>query len=149
MPDPYATYGQFTAVYSLKGISQEEISSHWLFYGSSRVDESIGDVFSTPFSSNNQTARELCIDFAMVGLLTKTRNQEDSRELREVLKERVAVIRSSGLMRTDAGSTIRADGGGLTVYANTENFKNTFDFRDALYQRVDPDRIGDDWDRDT
>ena len=149
MPDPYASYEDFTIVNSIQGVSQSAINSHWLFLGSSRVDEALGDIFATPFSSNNQTAKELCIDFAIIGIMTKSKKKEDSEELREGLAERIAMIRESRIMRTDEGATLRATGEDLTVFSNTERFKPTADFRDPMFQRIDPDRLDDDWNRDS
>ena len=88
----YATFSEFTQVYSIRGVSQTEISSTWLPHGALRVNESLGGYFTVPFSDNNQTARDLSIHYGYLGLLNRTRNQTDSTELREYLDRRITDI---------------------------------------------------------
>lgn len=148
--EPYATFDQFSQVYSARGVSVEEINSYWLFYGAGRVNEEFGGVFTVPFSSNNWTARDLNIHFAYLGILERTLNQEDSEELRESIMSRVTDITSGGkAMLLDDGTTIQADKLNLDdAWSDTMDYKPTFDMRDAADQRIDPDRIENDWDLD-
>ena len=146
----YATYSDFTAVYSIKGISQAEVSSVWTFYGSLRVNELLGKVFTTPFSSNNHTARDLSIGFGYLGVLLRTRSQEDSEELRTSLLFRVSEINSGNApMILDDGSSVFATGNSnFDAYSTTQDFKSVFDMREIINQRVDPDLIDELWNED-
>lgn len=141
----YATYSEFTQVYSLSKISEAEISSAWLPHGALRVNESLGGAFTIPFSSNNYTARDLSIHFAYLGILKRTRNQTDSQELDECLQRRITDITCFNTpMITDSGDALYADKPGkYNVFGSTAEYKNTFDMRDPVFQRVDSDLIRD------
>src|SRR3990167_6224745 len=109
MPSAYATFAQFTDVYSVKGVAAAELNSYWLPYGSLRVNESLGGKFTTPFSSNNHTARDLSIHFAYLGLLQRTRNKEDSQEiLGEVTRRIKSIVGGNTPMITDSGDILFA-----------------------------------------
>lgn len=141
----YATYSEFTQVYSAKGIDETLINSSWLPHGALRVNEALGGAFTIPFSDNNQTAKDLSIHFAYLGILNRTRNQDDSGELRAYLQQRVTDITCyNHPMITDTGEALYA-GKPTTfnVFGSTADYKNTFDMRDAKDQRVDPDLIDD------
>ena len=150
--EPYATVTNFTAVYSLKGISESEINSAWLPYGTQRVNEVLGGWYALPFSSNNITARQLTVDYAYLGVLVRTRKETDSKELKEELKERIASITSSGApMFTDSAEAIYPDpsvNNVFSVYSSTKDYKPVFDLRDTEFQRVDPDQIREQFDQD-
>jgi len=145
MPVTYATFSEFTQVYSLKGVSQADISSQWIPYGALRVNEALGQCFTTPFSSNNETAKDLSIHFGYLGLLLRTRNQTDSEELRNDLMSRVSMICSGNSpMITSSGETMFPEATTLNdLYSTTQTYKPVFDMRNAECQRVDPDWIDD------
>lgn len=149
MPDPYATFADFTAVNSIKGVTESEINSHWLFQGASHVDEALGDLFTVPFSSNNRTAQQLNIDFARLSILeTGTINQGDSEELRNSLDRRITMIRENGFMMTADSGPIYATGVQHDIFSTNQDFKPTFDMRDPERQRVDPDLLDEMENRD-
>lgn len=139
----YANYTDFTLVYSLKGVSEADITSAWLPYGTLRVNEELGGAFTTPFSSNNLTAKDLSIHFAALGVLLRTRNQTDSEELKNDLMRRVMNINSGNMpMMTNSGVAIYPDRTTKAqVWSSTQDFKPVFDMRNPLDQRVDPDLI--------
>lgn len=147
----YATFSDFSAYYNARGIEESEITNQWLPHGALVINERLGGSFTTPFSSNNETAKDLSIHFAYVGILNKTRNQTDSQELRSYLDERVASLVSSGNpMMTTSGEAIYASSNSprFNAWSNTENFNNTFDMRCAEDQRIDPDLIDQLFDED-
>ena len=141
----YATFSDFTEVYSIKGLSQSEINSSWLPHGALRVNESLGGSFTIPFSSNNHTARDLSIRFAYLGTLNRTRNQTDSDELRNAIDRRITDITCfNHPMILDDGTPLYASKTDkYNPFGSTADYKNTFDMRDAIDQRVDPDLIDD------
>lgn len=145
MPIKYATVDEFTAVYSLKGVSSADINDTWLPHGALRVNEELAGAFTVPFSSNNYTAKDLSIHFGYLGLLMRTRKQDDSPELREYLQSRVAAMVSSGTpMMTDSGDAIYASNNIKNEFwSSRETHKPVFDMRDAEQERVDPDLITD------
>lgn len=140
----YATFSEFTQVYSVKGVSEAEISSVWLPHGALRVNEALGGPFATPFSDDNVTARDLSIRFAYLGILVRTHRQDDSAELRDELSRRITDIRRGNTpMITDSGDTLFVSEARNDAWSSTQDFKPTFDMRDAIEQRVDPDLIDD------
>jgi hypothetical protein len=148
----YATVDQFQDYYNVEavGINSSEVYGVWLPYGSLRVNERLSKSYATPFSSNNFTARDLSIHYAYLGILLRTRNIEDSEELKADLDARIAdIIGDNGTMINDDGSELAASENTLfTVYSSTQNYKPTFDMRGAIDQRVDPDLIDDLWAED-
>ena len=139
----YATYAEFTQVYSLKGVTQADVESTWLPHGALRVNEELGSCFTTPFSSNNQTAKDLSIHFGYLGVLMRTRNQTDSEELLNYINSRIDGIKNNNApMVTTSGDSFFADGDSVySAWSTTQTYKPVFDFRDAECQRVDPDLL--------
>jgi len=149
----YATVDQFAAYYNVEaiGINSSEIANVWLPYGWMRVNERLSKSYTTPFSSNNATARDLSIHFAYLGILLRTRNIEDSKELKEDLDSRIdAINKNNASMVLDDGAELQGSDNNLfTAYSSTGDYKPTFDMRDDIYQRVDPDLLDDLWSEDT
>jgi hypothetical protein len=131
-------------------VTESEINSAWLPYGTLRVNESLGSCFTTPFSSNNETARDLSIHYAYLGILLRTRNQDDSEELKNDLILRVTDIccGNAPMILDDGTSFFAATGSKFDAYSTTQDYKPTFDMREAEQQRIDPDLIDDLWGED-
>jgi hypothetical protein len=144
---PYASWEDFSRTYSAEAfrISRIEVESAWLVHGYLRVNESLGRCFSVPFSSNNLTARDLNVQFAFLGILERTRNREDSIELRNSIMGRISDICSGNSpMITDEGQPIY--GGENKIWSSIQNYKPVFDMRDPINQHVDSNRLDDEWD---
>ncbi len=138
----YANFTQFTAVYSVRDITPAAITDTWLPHGALRVNEALGGAFTTPFGSDNFTARDLSIHYAYLGILMRTRKQDDSTELREYLETRVTDIRSANMpMVLEDGTQLFSDGSGGQVWSNNQDFKPIFDHRESEFQRIDPDLL--------
>mgnify|MGYP003144235904 CR=1 FL=1 len=139
----YATYSEFTLVHSLQGITQAEINSHWLPQGALRVNESLGGIYTTPFSDNNMTAKSLSIDYAYLEILqTRTRKQDDSEEMLKKIKSRITDITCFGKpMMTDSADAIFPTGPEHGAWSPVQAHNPVFDMRDSIEQRVDPDYL--------
>mgnify|MGYP001562057953 FL=1 len=139
----YATYANFTAVYSINGITQTKIEDVYLDGASLRVNELLGAMFVLPFSSNNHTVRDLTVRVAYLMYLEEnTRNQKDSLELRKSIEKRVANIRiGMHPMITDSGDLLYPTAASQQVWSKTQSYKNTFDMREPWEQRIDPDAL--------
>lgn len=146
----YATYEDFTQVYSINNLGRTEIESHWLVDGYMIVNELLSPCFTTPFSSNNLTAKDLNIKFAYLGVLERTRRPDDSLELRNSLMSRITNIccGNAAMITTSGDSLFSNKSTNLTAWSSTEDYKSTFDMRDFEDQRVDPDMLEDLWDAD-
>ena len=149
----YATYSDYAQIYNLTGrITVDEVSNHWLPHGALMVNELLGKCFTIPFSSNNETAKDLNIHFAFLGILERTRNQKDSQELKLHLDKRIEnICKGNAPMITTSGEALfpNADiSNRLDAWSTTQDYKSTFDMRHPEVQRVDPDYIEDLWDED-
>ena len=135
----YATLNEFLGRFPNTRVSSTDLNDTWLTLGTTRVNEALGKCFTIPFSSNNQTAKELSIEFAYLGILQRTR-AADSDEMLQLVTERVTNICSGNApMVTTGGDAIFATGVNNSVWSNTKGFNPTFDMRRAERQRIDPD----------
>jgi len=140
----YASYAQFTAVYSLQGISQTNIESYWLGYGALRVNEELASCFTIPFSSTNHTARDLSIRFAFEGIQNRKQGNPIDLRVDTELTNRLDDIKNANKpMIYDDGSTIFATNYSNTTYSTTDDYYNVFNMLDVIDQHVDPDLIRD------
>lgn len=141
----YATYSEFTEVYSIKGVSQSDITSYWLYHGSLRVNESLGGFFVTPFSSNNHTARDLSIHFTYLGIESRLRtSQPTDIKIKGELQQRITDIRCGNTpMILDDGTSVFASTTKLDAWSSTEDYNPVFNMLDSTQQQVDPDLIND------
>lgn len=137
----YATLNEFIARFPNTRVSSVDLDATWLTLGTTRVNEVLGKCFTIPFSSNNQTAKELSIEFAYLGILQRTR-AADSDEMLQLVTERVTNICSGNApMVTTGGDAIFATGVNDSVWSNTKDFTPVFDMRRPERQRVDPDLL--------
>ena len=146
----YATYSEYAQIYDLTPrITVAEVENRWLPHGALLVNEFLGKCFSVPFSTNNETAKDLNIHFAYLGILERTRNQNDSEELRESLMSRIEnICEGNAPMITSSGDALFPNpntANKFDAFSTTQNYKNTFDMRDTIDQRIDPDLIDDLW----
>lgn len=145
----YADYEAFTAVYSVKGVTQTELDSYWLQYGYLRLNEALGACFTVPFSSNNLTAIDLNVQFSMYGILVRTRNLRDSNELWRELQSRLDDFKSGNApMTLDDGTSLFSSNTLNEPWSTTKDYNPVFDMRPAIDQRVDIDQLQDEYDRD-
>ena len=136
----YATVAQFNEVFSLHDIGSNAINTR-LIRASTRVNEYLGSVYATPFSSNNATARELTIDITFVGFMLRTRNQEDSKEMRDDVMARIdALVNGMAYMMTDSGEQLSREGIINHIWSTTRDYNNVFDVRPEAEQNIDPDQ---------
>ena|SRR3990167_1876297 len=144
----YANFSEFTQVYSLQGVSQADISSQWLPWGAWYLNQRLGGFYTTPFSSNNQTARNLSIHGAYYGLMMRTRKDSDSFEIKRFLDQMITDITCGGMpMLTDSGESLDADKGGrFNAWSDRQDYNPTFTMLDPEYQTIDPDLFEDTWD---
>jgi len=143
----YASYEQFTQVYSIKGVSEADISSYWLFHGALRTNESLGGFFETPFGSDNHTARDLSIHFAYLGIESRLRTSQPTEiKIKGELNQRLTDIRCGNTpMILDDGASIYADTAKVDAWSSTENYNPTFNMLPAIDQRIDPDLLEDEY----
>ncbi len=137
----YATNAQFTAVYSLRDISASQIDT-FLIKASEKVNSILSCAYTIPFSSNNQTARELTIDTTRLAFMIRTKDPLDSAELKDELDERFkALCEGSAKMVTDSGALLLGEAITEGFWSTTQDYKSVFDLRESDRQHIDPDQL--------
>jgi hypothetical protein len=140
---PYATYANFTAVYSVSGLSQTALENHYLPAGARWLDSKLAKAFTVPFSSNNVTARDMNIYSAMLLFLQgRTSKQDDAAELRAFLDAWISDLTSgNGSMSLADDTVLVPTGAQYQAWSTTRVYQPTLaNMLDAEDQEVDPDR---------
>ena len=134
----YASFGNFTSVYSVPGASQTVVEA-FLARASTRLDEALGGYFTTPFSSNNQTAIDITVDLARWTLQLRTGKKDDSQELGEAIADRLKELREgNSLMVTNSSAILESTNAENSALGTQQGYKSVFDMREPLEQRVNP-----------
>jgi hypothetical protein len=143
----YATFDEFAARYPTR-LGAAEVTSHFLAPAAQRLDAMLAGWFSAPFSENNLTAKDLSIDLAQVLLLQRSKDPRDWQPLAAHLERRIVDLREGReAMITVSGEAMHRVPHG-SVWSSTQDFKPIFDLRGTEAQRVDPDQIADEEQRD-
>ena len=115
----YATFSDFSTRYAT-GMSEADLSSHYLPFASSRLEALLAPYFTVPFSGNNLTARDLAMDLAYVLILQRSKEPKDSAALREHVEGRIAALaEGKESMITTSGEAIFALSAHVDVWSNT------------------------------
>ena len=145
---PYASFAQFTTVYSISGLSQAQLNDHYLPSGARYLDSRLSRAFTVPFSSNNLTARDMNIYSAMLLFLQgRTSKQDDAKELRGMLDQWIRDLAiGNGVMSLSDDTILTASGTQFQAWSTSETYHPVFNMLDPAEQIVDVDRIDDELD---
>ena len=140
---PYASYANFTAVYSVNGLTQAQLENHYLPAGARYLDSRLSRAFTAPFSSNNLTVRDMNIYAAMLLFLEgRTSKQDDANELRGMLDGWVdSLVEGNGTMSLSDDTVLEATGAQHQAWSTSEAYTPTFNMLDPVEQAVDTDRL--------
>ena len=140
---PYASYANFTAVYSVAGLSQTQLENHYLPAGSRYLDSRLSRAFTVPFSSNNLTARDMNIYSAMLLFLEgRTSKKDDAAEIRLLLDGWIKdLVEGNGTMSLSDDTVLASDGAQHDVWSTGQDYTPVFNVLDAEQQEVDPDLV--------
>lgn len=128
----YADVQDFNGRYTTK-LGDAEISSHFLFYATSRLDAMLAPYFTVPFSSNNLVARDLTIDLAYLMVLQRSKDSKDYEALKQKTEERIkALADGSEAMMTTSGGSLYSNSAGGGVWSNTSGGQTLFNLDDHL-----------------
>ncbi|MDH4225120.1 MAG: hypothetical protein OEW12_05695 [Deltaproteobacteria bacterium] len=135
----YATLADFNGRYATR-LTDAEISSHVLPYGSARLETLLAHGFTVPFSNNNVTARDMALDLSYLLVLRRGKAPGDYKPLEEAVEKRIqALLEGREAMMTDGGQPLFSSI--PRVWGSTSAFKPVFGLGDPLSQRVDPVRL--------
>ena len=114
------------------------VNSAYVIYAEAEIDGRLATRYTTPFSTNNLTVRDLCVDLTYIkcGRL----RTEDAKTLKEDLDARIArLIDGSEVMmvETGSGTTESVQRTGDTVWSNTQDYQPTFNLDSPLDWQTD------------
>lgn len=140
----YANWGDLVGRYKKFNSlgAADEVNSHYIYYAERELDARLGTHFTTPFSSDNITAKDLTL------MLVNVRYHEDTddkkaKRLREAIEKKFDNLINgvTQMITTTSGNTIIANGS--PVYSSTEPYTPTFSHGDIADMHVDPDLLND------
>jgi len=125
----------------------DEFSSAYIVYAEAFVDGTLATHFTTPFSSNNTTARDLTIDQAY--WRAARFKLESAVEVNSAFLDTVRMLKKGTLaMINDSGDVItnRVSPG---IFSSTQSYHSAFGMRPTIEHHIDEDQISDERDRTT
>ena len=118
-----------------------EVVPAWIQPAIAEVEGRLGSGFTTPFSSNNITAKDLCIDMTFCRI-----NESKLSDIADGLRKRVEA-RMTDLLDGRA-SMVTSDGmrlttGGISAWSSTQDYQPVFGMGDVIDSVVDSGMIYD------
>lgn len=116
------------------------VGSAYIVYAEAEIDGRLTS-HTSPFSSNNLTIKDLCIDLTYAKAISPA-NDEKAKEIRGILDERIERLNNNQeSMITDSGDSLSGDIG--IAWSETENYNTTFNADDAINYEVDSSKLYD------
>lgn len=126
------------------GLDATQVGSSFIPYAESFIEGKLAKKFTVPFSDNNLTVKDLCID--VVYIKAGNLKLEESKELKKDINDRIAaLLDEEEFMITTSGDIITASIDG-TVWSNTQNYHGTFGVGETLDFTVDSSWVTDEED---
>lgn len=133
--------GRYPGINKVGGAT--EIGSAFIGYVENQVEGMLSTKYSVPFSDNNVTVKDLCVDLVYIKAANLAVKQRD--QLRKEFMERISrLIEGSESLITSSGDVIGHVGG--TVWSNTKDYHPTFGMSPEEYLSVDSNLISDEED---
>lgn len=116
-----------------------EVNTSYIQYAEAMVDGRLSSKFTIPFSDNNLTVKDLCIE--MVYKRAGNLSTKESDKIGAWLEARFkGLLEGDENMITSSGDIIQKSTGGL-VWSSTENYHPTFGVGNTLSFEVDSSQI--------
>lgn len=117
-----------------------ELGSSYIDYVERQVEGLLASRYSVPFSSNNITVKDLCIELSYIRM--SGHKSEKAKEMREVFMERIERLKNGEeLMMTDSYEVIYATG--EPVWSTTQDYHSVFVMDDIEFSVIDSNQIED------
>jgi|GEM_PF-1665253 len=122
-------------------VDDTDAEANYISYAENYVDAGLGKAFTLPFSSNNATVRDLCIDTAFA----KTQMFKDEKKAAAIMTHVNSYIGAlaSGSMVMVVGSGTTVAMTGEPVYSSTQGYTPIFGKGDTLDFVVDSSQLYD------
>jgi len=124
-----------------------EVGCAHIYYAEYELDGLLSRYYTTPFSTNNITAKDLAIDLAYLRLGNFKLSDDDRKQFREeiMMKIQKLIDGEAGMQLVDGTVVYTA---GETIYSSTSDYHPVFGFSPEEYFEVDSSLVEDEeWDR--
>lgn len=112
-------------------------------YGESHIEGELAGYFTMPFSSNNLTAKDLCIDATFMKII-QFQDTEKYDLIAKSLNQRLDDLRSGKTMMAVSSGDAQV-GVGAVAYSTTQNYTPSFDMNDPEDQWTDVNQQEDEY----
>lgn len=123
----------------------DEMDDAYIQYAEAYIEGELTGYFAIPFSDNNLTAKDLCIDATFAKAL-RFKDDDKADKIMEDIKGRLEMLKSGQLaMAVSTGDPVLSNGAGQ-AWSNTKDYHPAFGVVDHEYQQFDEDQINDELD---
>ena len=122
---------------------EADTSSGDISYAERMVETKLGPGFTVPFSSNNLTVKDLCID-QYYGKYWLGKDEDKAKIMYAVDSFCYALVTGLYNMITTNGDQVQSSGGSV-VYNPTMEYSPVFNMLDPEYQTVDSSQLYDEY----
>lgn len=139
----YIEWDDAVSRYSIIGdkAGASSVGSNYIGYAEAEVEGKLAPGFSIPFSSNNITVKDLCIDTTLYKTL-QFKDTEKAEKILESIDGKIAKLLSGEMaMVSDSGTAINKDND--TAWSGTQNYAPTFGAGNVENFIVSSDRLLD------
>ena len=120
----------------------DEISSSYIVYAEGMVDGLLADFYTTPFSSNNITVRDLCID--CVYWRAGRFKLDDAAAVQSEFYAYIDRLKSREMQMIDTSGTVLSIGiSNAPIYTNVQSYHSFFGVDDPIEWMTDEDWLED------
>lgn len=126
---------------TLKIADATQADSSWVPYAIRELEARLSTAFTTPFSDNNMTAKDLTIDLAFAKVYRYKDNEKAAAVSSYVASQIADLIHGKMSMITDTGEVIQGSIG--TMYSTTEKYHSVFGMSPVEYSVVSSQEIWD------
>ncbi len=141
MAGRYISYANLIARYpkSTDIGSESFIDSNYISYSEAWVDGALAPAYSSPFSSNNLTVKDLCIDYSYMKII-QFKDTDKATAMWENIDMRVqALINGEAQMVTEDGTALGQDVS--QAWSETDGYAPTFGAGDITNMQVSSSRL--------
>ena len=118
-----------------------EIGSSFIPYAEAEVDGRLASKYTAPFSNNNMTVKDLCID--LVYIKVGNLNIEETEKLQTMVDAKFErLINGDEIMFTSSGDQISQSVAG-TVWSNTKDYHPVFGLSEQCHLAIDSSQLAD------
>lgn len=137
--DVLARYDELS---KLPNVSSASIQENLMQMAEAGISGRLGGSFTTPFSSNNLTAKDLIVDMLYVQV-NMTRQPEKAKALLDTVDSRIAALLSGSSVMLTTSGTVALTSVGDTVWSSTEDYPLTFGVSPIEHAQVSSQQLYD------